>query len=409
MADPSSLLPPEDPARVQARLAGILEVALDCIVTVDHEGRFIDFNPAAERTFGYTKAEVMGRDMADLIIPPTLRARHREGMARLLTGQAPHMLGRRIEISAIRRDGTEFPIELAITRIDLGRDVPPVYAAHLRDITDRRETESALISLQTQLEDRIAARTAALRASEASLRDSQELFSKSFAASPALMSIARLPGGGLIEVNEAFLRSVGRTREEVIGKTSRELGLWVDPVQREIFLGKLLDARVVRDFEAELKNEAGERRTMLLNADLIDSANGPAVLTVAIDISERRRRELAEAALARAEASYRSIFENALEGLYQTSPNGQFIRANPALARMFGYDSPDELITSINDIGRSLYVEPGRREQFFKLLGQHDQVTDFESEVFRRDGSRLWVSESVHAVRDPHGQLLFLE
>jgi PAS domain S-box-containing protein len=405
---PLSPLPPEDPARLQARLRGLLEVALDCIITIDHDGRIIDFNPAAERTFGYEKSEALGQEMAELIVPPALRERHRTGLARAARGEAPQMLGRRIEITALRRDGTEFPVELAITKVPLGPDEPPVYTAHLRDISDRKQTETALLSLQEQLEERIAERTSALRASEANLRRSQELFVKSFHVSPALMTIAQLPEGRLIEVNTAFQQAVGRPKRELIGRTTIELGLWHEPEQRNVFLTRFQEQKSVRDFEADFNSVTG-RRTLLLNAEQIDVGGAPAILTVAVDISERRRREEAEAALARAEESYRSIFENALEGLYQSTPNGRFLRVNPALARMFGYETPMELITEINDIGRRVYVKPGRREEFFALLGEQDHVTDFESEIYRRDGSRLWISESVRAVRSDTGVLLYLE
>lgn len=409
MTQPSPPTPsPDDPALLQARLAGILEVALDCIVTVDAEGRFLDFNPAAERTFGYRRDEVLGKLMSELIIPASLREHHDLGMRRLNDGGEPRMLGRRIETTAMRRDGTEFPVELAITRIDLGAGVAPVFAAHLRDITDRKQTESALLSLQEQLEQRIAERTAALRASEASLRESQELFARSFHGTPAIMSIARLPDGRMVEVNRAFERAIGRPKRDILGRTTLELNLWRDAALRDRFFDRFRKEGAVHDFEAEFNTLTGPR-TLLLHADLIDVGGAPAILTVAVDISERLRREQAEAALARAEASYRSIFENALEGLYQSSPDGHFLRANPALARMFGYDSPEELITSINDIGRAVYVDPGRRATFFELLGTNDRVLDFESEVYRRDGSRLWVSESVRAIRDADGKLLFLE
>ncbi len=141
--NPDSL--PAAQARLQAHLAGVLEVALDCIVTVDHAGRFIDFNPAAERTFGYRRADVLGRDMSDLIVPPALRERHRQGMSRLFAGEAPRLLGQRIEIVAMRADGTEFPVELAITRV--ATDGPPIYTAHLRDITERKRAEAETAAL----------------------------------------------------------------------------------------------------------------------------------------------------------------------------------------------------------------------------------------------------------------------
>ena len=111
-------------------------------MTIDHEGCITEFNPAAERTFGYRRDEILGRQLADVIIPPALRERHREGFARYLATGDAQVLGRRIELTAVRADGSEFPVELAITRIPLGG--PPSFTGYLRDITERKQSEEEL-------------------------------------------------------------------------------------------------------------------------------------------------------------------------------------------------------------------------------------------------------------------------
>src|SRR5271170_2701031 len=128
--------------RSEARKAAILESALDCIVTIDHEGCITEFNPAAERTFGHRRDEVMGKQLADLIIPPSLREKHREGFSRYLATGEARVLGKRIEMTAVRADGSEFPVELAITRIPL--EGPPSFTGYLRDITERKRAEQEL-------------------------------------------------------------------------------------------------------------------------------------------------------------------------------------------------------------------------------------------------------------------------
>ena len=128
--------------RSEARKAAILDSALDCIVTIDHQGRITEFSPAAERAFGYRKDEVLGKPLADVIIPPSLREEHRRGLARYLATGEARVLGRRIEMIAIRADGSEFPAELAITRIPL--DGPPSFTGYLRDITERKRSEEEL-------------------------------------------------------------------------------------------------------------------------------------------------------------------------------------------------------------------------------------------------------------------------
>src|SRR5215472_1270320 len=101
----------------EATKTAILDTALDCIVTIDHHGDVVDWNPAAERTFGYSPSEAIGREMAELIIPERLREMHRQGLARAVSTGNDALAGKRIEITARRKSGEEFPVELAITRI----------------------------------------------------------------------------------------------------------------------------------------------------------------------------------------------------------------------------------------------------------------------------------------------------
>jgi len=125
--------------RSEARLRAVLEAALDCVVIADSAGIELEFNPAACATFGFSRDQAIGRNMTDLIVPPALRERHRAGMARYLRTGEPHILDRRIEIAGVRADGSEFPVELTITRIAVGG--PPVFAGYLRDLSDRHRAE----------------------------------------------------------------------------------------------------------------------------------------------------------------------------------------------------------------------------------------------------------------------------
>lgn len=115
-------------------------------------------------------------------------------------------------------------------------------------------------------------------------------------------------------------------------------------------------------------------------------------------------------ALRRAEQKYRSIFENATEGIFQTTPDGHYLSANPALARMYGYDSSEELLAALTDISRQLYVQPDRRTEFTLAMQQYEKVLEFESQIYRRDGSIIWISENARAVHDEvTGELLYYE
>lgn len=126
----------------QARMDAILRSALVAIITMDHEGNLVEFNPAAERIFGYTRDEALGQPLADLIIPAPLREAHRKDLATYLGTRCGPVLNRQIELNALRADGSQFPAELAIIPI-AGID-PPLFTAFLQDITERKKNEEAL-------------------------------------------------------------------------------------------------------------------------------------------------------------------------------------------------------------------------------------------------------------------------
>jgi PAS domain S-box-containing protein len=115
------------------------------------------------------------------------------------------------------------------------------------------------------------------------------------------------------------------------------------------------------------------------------------------------------AELRQAEEKYRSIFENAQEGIFQTTLDGNYISANPALAQIYGYNSQEELMANITNIQEQLYVEPQRRTEFIQLMQQYGKVTGFESRVYRQDGSIIWISENARSVCDENGVLLFCQ
>ena len=116
-----------------------------------------------------------------------------------------------------------------------------------------------------------------------------------------------------------------------------------------------------------------------------------------------------EKALQKVEAKYRSMFENAVSGIFQTSPDGRYLHANPALARLYGYTSIEELMAGLTDIEHQLYVDPNRRDEFISALQEYDFVSEFESQIYRKDGSIIWISENARAVRDDQGKLLYYE
>ncbi len=126
-------------------------------------------------------------------------------------------------------------------------------------------------------------------------------------------------------------------------------------------------------------------------------------------ITDITKLKSSEAASLQAEAKYRSIFENAIEGIFQSTLDGHYISVNPALAKIYGYESPQALISGLTNIEQQLYVKPNRRQEFLELIQQQGAVTGFESQVYRQDRTVIWISENVRIVKDPDGAALYYE
>src|SRR6266850_7951858 len=110
-----------------------------------------------------------------------------------------------------------------------------------------------------------------------------------------------------------------------------------------------------------------------------------------------------------AEEKYHSVFDHLVEGIFQTTPEGRYLMANAALARIYGYATPEELIEGLTNIGTGLYVQEGRRNEFIRLMQEHDTISGFESQIYRKDQTVIWISENCRAVRDAKGRLLYYE
>jgi PAS domain S-box-containing protein len=175
-----------------------------------------------------------------------------------------------------------------------------------------------------------------------------------------------------------------------------------------VSLGPSADGAIT-EFECRIKRRDGKWRWMMSRSMPFtrnDQGEVQQVVTATLDITERKR---AEKALREAEQKYRDIFENAGEGIFQSTPNGRYLVTNPALAQMHGFDSPEEMVSTLTDISREVYADPRRRQEFKDLLEKHDHVRGFEHQIFRRDGTKIWISVNARAVRDGHGKILYYE
>jgi PAS domain S-box-containing protein len=238
----------------EERASAIFESALDCVITMDHEGKVLDFNPAAEATFGHARADAVGRELADLIVPPALRAEHRAGLQRYLATREPRILNRRMELEGMRADGTALPIELTVTRV--GKREPPVFAGFIRDITSRHEAEAERL--------RLVKEAVAARANEEAARVRAEA-----AQAEAEDDRARVE----------FLAYIGLQMA-----SSMDYGTTLDAVARAV-VGTIADVCVVTVFEPDgppraIGHAAGD------HADLVRALAGSAPFSVLPGMTE---------------------------------------------------------------------------------------------------------------------------
>jgi PAS domain S-box-containing protein/putative nucleotidyltransferase with HDIG domain len=214
-------------------------------------------------------------------------------------------------------------------------------------------------------------------------------------------------GNRFLYVNPVMTLKSGYTEEEL-------LSMDVMDIVHPDFRGLLEERDLAREggqevpprFELKITTKSGEDRWLDLTTGPIEFEGQLVGVGTAYDITERKR---AEEALRKAEEKYRGIFENAIEGIFQTTPAGRYITANPALAHMFGYSSPEELVAGVTDIERQFYVDPNRRAEFKKRMEEGGEVIGFESQIYRKDGSVIWISENARAVRDERGKVLYYE
>jgi len=254
------------------------------------------------------------------------------------------------------------------------------------------------VALETEIHER--------QQTEAALRQSEERYRKLINnARDVVFTISN--DGILTTLNPAFEIFTGWSRKEWIGRLFYELVAQADRVRAQEQFDRIIHGATLRALRLRLLTRLGEVLFVEMNISPQTEADQVVgLLGIARDMTQEQQ---AEDALREAEEKYRSIFENVVEGIHQTTPEGRYVVANPAEARMLGYESPAELIANVTDLKHNFYVDPNRHEQFKLALEQSDTVIGFESQVYCKNGSIIWISENGRAVRDEGSRLLYYE
>ncbi len=366
--------------------------------------RFLLVNEAAVAHYGYSHAEFLNMTIRD--IRPT------EDVAALLE-HIPRLraAGEGLSLSGVwrhcKKDGTVFPVEITSHQVVLDGRVARLVLA--RDVTALRRTEEALRNLVagTAAVTGAAFFPALVRHLAAALQVRYALVTEIPDANRRRLRTLSFWGDGALLPNIEY--DIADTPCETLFGTGSEC--FISDRLQELFPNDpdLKAMQAVSYLGMLLRDEHGQavgNLCVLHDKPLFPDHSVRAIFDIfASRAAAELKRGRIQKALQEAEAKYRSIFEGAIEGIYQTAPDGHYLTVNPALARIYGYDSPDEVLASIDDIARQLYVEPGRRDEFVREMREHDFVEGFESLIRRRDGSEIWISENARAIRDQSGAL----
>jgi PAS domain S-box-containing protein len=360
----------------EERFRSLVEMSSDAIVLIDGQGRVLYTSPSVERIMGYSATELLSQSGLELVHPDDLSG-GQEVLQRAVQNPGEHVP---FLVRARHKDGSWHWVE-GLCSNHLSNSAVQAIVVNYRDATESHRAASVL-------------------------RQSEERYRRLVEASPDAIFVNR--GNRLVFVNPAMLQLLGATTlEQILGKTPFDI---IHPDYHP-----LAQERMRQMHKSDQPVPLLEKRYVRLDGTAVDveavatpftDQDGPAILVIARDISERKR---AEQERQESEAKYRAIFENAVEGFFQTTLEGRFLTLNPALARIYGYASPQEVIAHFEDVGHQLYVDPSRRQEFMSLIEAHGVVHGFEFQIARKDGSHAWVSESSRAVRNGAGKLLYYE
>jgi two-component system, cell cycle sensor histidine kinase and response regulator CckA len=361
-----------------------VENAADLIQSVRPDGSLLYVNSAWLQTLDYTRRNIRRLTVLD-VVAPTARADWEKHFLRALAGESIE----NVETVLLGKNGQRIPVE---------GNVKP------------RFRHGKPVSVQMILRKTRKAKsftTPTRRAATSPQHMSEERF----------RALVEMSSDAIVLINEqsqilysspSVERVMGYSALELLGRPGLELVHPDDQAAAVTVLQQAVEApsEHVR-FLIRVRHKDGSWRW--LEGIGTNYLSEPAVRAIVVNYRDVTEQKRTEEALRASESKYRSIFDNAVEGLFQTTPEGQFLTLNPALARIYGYETPVEVIQHFQDVGRQLYVDPNRRLEFIRQIESLGKVQAFEFQIRRKDGSLAWVSESTRAVRDAAGHLLHYE
>jgi PAS domain S-box-containing protein len=371
------------------RLRSLVEMTSDWIWEIDARGIYTYVSPKVTELLGYSVEEVLGKTPFDLM-PPDEAGRLRLFIQPFFSNAQEI---RNLENINVHKNGRSVVLETkGVPILDKAGKLIG-YRGIDRDITDRKQME----------ED--------LKKSEQRFRSLSEA---------SLEAIVFIEDGIIVDANEALNRLFGYEGEDLRGRPATD---FIVP-ERRAFTDERMRTRTEGVYETDGLRKDGGVFPIEVNPREFENDGKKLRISAVRDLTDRKKIEkqlrdyqdhlekLVEERtneMKESEKNFRRIFENAIEGIYQSTPDGRFLRANPALASIFGFKNPDEFVQSISDIQKQLYLDPTRRLDLIDILDKEGIARNFEFQVLRRDGAIRYVSVNARAIKDENGKTLYIE
>jgi PAS domain S-box-containing protein len=356
----------------------ILENIDDGYYEVDLNGNFTFFNASMCRILGYPQEEMMGmnnRQFTDKENAKKLFQTFNE----VYKTEEP---AKEFDWQIIRKDGTKRYIEVSVSLQKNSSGQPIGFQGIARDITERKQAEEVLLE--------------------------SEKFFKEITENSSDIIIITDKNGDIKYCSRSIERIAGYRPEELIGRSALTL---IHPDDKKRAVGDFgkailaIDSATPNAFRIVHK-DGSERYFEGLGGNLLDNPDVAGFIMNVHDITESKR---AEEKLRRSEKKYRSLVENAQEGIFQSTAEGRHISVNQAFANILGYESPEEVMAAIADIPHQVYVHPDDRTKILQIIEKEGSVKGYEAEFYKKDGSKTWMSINMHAIRDEEGRLLYYQ
>ena len=354
----------------------IAENTADLIMILDMNMRFTYISPAVMRLRGFTVEEAMRQTIDQVLTPESLglvQTVFENAMEREAGGLNDSNIIRMLELEHYRKDSSIAWMEVSLSFLRGREGKPEGVLIVSRDVTERKEAEEEMQKMASIVKHSIE--VVSLTDPEGNMVFLNETGCRMLGIEPA-----RMTGRSIMDIIPGELQTMFRTQ---VMSILNKGGSWEGELQyRNQKTGELFD---VYTMAYAIKNPvSGAPRYFA---------------SVSLDITERKVME----------ENYRSIFDNAREGIFRTTPEGRFVLANRAMARILGYNSPEALIDGVTDIPGQLYMNPEERSQTLEFLEREGYVKNAEVQWKRKDGATIWVHRTMRAVRDEKGKILYLE